>query len=293
MAGLFGFFDYSKEGPGVSKDEAKKRGVSLFFDTLFRKFGRLVQLNLLFFVVSLPVLFVYFIAATNITGVLLQRISDMEYFLEASLLLNVMLAVGLLIFLGAGPASAGFIYVLRNYSTGNHAWLLSDFFENFKKNFKQGAGVLIIDLIFIFLISSNINFYTSGMAETLPPILQTVMSSFVFIFAIMFLMGKMYLYPMMVTFDLKLSQLYRNCSIFLLMKLPQTIGIFILCLATCALVSYLTLNYLIIGFLVTPIIIFSFVALIQMVYVYPVLMKVMNNNGTADEGNDTKNQGTD
>ncbi len=55
MAGLFGFFDSSKPGPGVSKDEPKKKSFFLFWELFFRKFGKFILANLLYVLVSLPV----------------------------------------------------------------------------------------------------------------------------------------------------------------------------------------------------------------------------------------------
>ncbi len=45
---------YYAEGPGVSKDEAQKRGVIQFFERYFRSFGKLLTANLLYILVSLP-----------------------------------------------------------------------------------------------------------------------------------------------------------------------------------------------------------------------------------------------
>ena len=46
--GLFGFTDYNKNGPGVKKNEKKKNAFFLFWEIYFRKFWRLIQLNLIF-----------------------------------------------------------------------------------------------------------------------------------------------------------------------------------------------------------------------------------------------------
>lgn len=55
MAGLFGsFFNYDKEGPGVSKDAPKKRAPIVFFEIYWRKFWDLFVANLLFLLVNLP-----------------------------------------------------------------------------------------------------------------------------------------------------------------------------------------------------------------------------------------------
>jgi len=55
MAGFFGMFDASKPGPGVSKNEPKKKRFFLFWELYFRKFFRLIIANMLYALVSLPV----------------------------------------------------------------------------------------------------------------------------------------------------------------------------------------------------------------------------------------------
>ena len=52
---FFGLFDYSKPGPGISKDAPKKRGFIEFWEIFFRKFWKLLQVNLLYLVTSIPV----------------------------------------------------------------------------------------------------------------------------------------------------------------------------------------------------------------------------------------------
>ncbi len=56
MAGFFGLFDYSKPGPGVHKNGPKKKSFVVFFEIFFRKFWKLITVNLLYVLVSLPVL---------------------------------------------------------------------------------------------------------------------------------------------------------------------------------------------------------------------------------------------
>ena len=55
MAGIFGFFDYTKEGPGIAKDAPKKRPFVVFFEIFGRKFWNLVVAGLLYLLVSLPI----------------------------------------------------------------------------------------------------------------------------------------------------------------------------------------------------------------------------------------------
>ncbi len=55
MAGFFSFFDYNRPGPGVDKHGPQKKGIVVFFEIYFRKFWKLVLANLLYVLVSLPV----------------------------------------------------------------------------------------------------------------------------------------------------------------------------------------------------------------------------------------------
>lgn len=50
MAGIFGFFDYTKPGKGVNKEDVNKKGISLYFDILLRRFRKLIPLNLMYII---------------------------------------------------------------------------------------------------------------------------------------------------------------------------------------------------------------------------------------------------
>lgn len=55
MAGFFGFFDYTKEGPGVEKNEKKKKGFFTFFEVYFRNIWNLAKAGMLYWLCSLLV----------------------------------------------------------------------------------------------------------------------------------------------------------------------------------------------------------------------------------------------
>lgn len=56
MAGLFGFFDFTKEGPGIKKDAPKKKAFFVFFETYFRNFWRFILINVVYACLSLPII---------------------------------------------------------------------------------------------------------------------------------------------------------------------------------------------------------------------------------------------
>ncbi len=68
MAGFFGFLDFTKEGPGVRKDAPKKKAFFAFFELFFRNFWRFFSINLIYFLLSLPI-FTHGMAAAGITNI--------------------------------------------------------------------------------------------------------------------------------------------------------------------------------------------------------------------------------
>ena len=52
---LFGLFDYEKAGSGIAKNAPKKKAFFAFFELYFRKFWKLIQLNIITFVFCLPI----------------------------------------------------------------------------------------------------------------------------------------------------------------------------------------------------------------------------------------------
>ena len=55
MAGLFGLFNYGKEGPGVAKDGPQKRSFIVFLEILGRKLWKLTLAGLLWALINLPI----------------------------------------------------------------------------------------------------------------------------------------------------------------------------------------------------------------------------------------------
>lgn len=54
MAGFFGLFNYEKEGPGISKNAPRKKTFIVFFETFFRNFWKFIPINLVYSLISVP-----------------------------------------------------------------------------------------------------------------------------------------------------------------------------------------------------------------------------------------------
>jgi uncharacterized membrane protein YesL len=261
MAGIFGFFDYTKEGPGVNKDEPEKPRIQVFFEIFSRKFWNLVKLNFLYFLLNIPGLLLAFYAST----VLLQRLAmsdEVNNLILAVIFSVIFISLNLVTI---GPVQAGFTYVLRNYAREEHAFIWWDFKENMLKNLKQGLIICLIDLVVVILFAFDFNLYTS-LSSCL---LMSLSAGFMFIAFLVFIMMHMYIYPMLVTFDLSVKQLYKNALLFAMMRFFPNLLILILNLA----LILLTFYNILIGALLLPLITFSLIGFITNFYVYPQIKK--------------------
>ncbi len=110
-----------------------------------------------------------------------------------------------------GPATAGLCYVLRNFTREQHAFIFSDFFDAFKQNFKQAFIIGLLQTALLYLMYIAINFYSTMLNENMfyyVPFVAALAASIVLVFM------SYYIYPMMVTMDLKLTHLIKNAFIF-------------------------------------------------------------------------------
>ena len=221
MAGFFGFLDYTTPGKGLSKEDVDKKGATLYFDIWGRRFWKFIQLNLLFLAASIPAIIISWVISHS--GVIwlaaLSKIELNQEKLNGLILIGVFVAVIFLQLCGSGPASAGMSYVLRKYANDTHSWVWSDFWDNFKSNFKQSVAVYIINVLLTCIMAVSFVFYRRVMKGFSATLLSTVIA---IAFAIFYMM-QMYTYQLMVSFELKLKDIYRNALILVLAKLPWNV----------------------------------------------------------------------
>ena len=175
MAGFFGLFNYEKEGPGISKNAPKKKTFIVFFETFFRNFWKFININLVYLLVSLPVI-------TN------------------------------------GLAAAGITNVTRNIARDKHSFGLSDFFETIKKNWKQALPAGIINTVIYLLLGFAAFFYynSEGIMGTVGLGISLCM---LFIFTVM----QYYIWTLMITFNFKLKQIYKNSFKFVFINMKMNL----------------------------------------------------------------------
>lgn len=66
---------FTREGPGIEKNEPQKRGISLFFQLFISRFWDMLKLNILFIIYSIPIVTIgpAFGAMTSITMSMIQN----------------------------------------------------------------------------------------------------------------------------------------------------------------------------------------------------------------------------
>lgn len=109
-----------------------------------------------------------------------------------------------------GLANAGLTYITRNFARQKHAFIPEDFFDTIRKNWKQALPAGIINLLVTALLLFDMYFFFSWKQGGWMASVFLAISACVYV---IFTVMKYYLYMMMITFKLKLKQLYKNSFI--------------------------------------------------------------------------------
>ncbi len=267
--------NYNRPGPGVSKDEPEQKPFPRFWAILFRKFSNLVKLNLIF---CIPIL---------IAAILIHFLGNV--------LPSVLLFLPLIL---VSPFVAGLTFVTRNYVREEHAFVLSDFADAVKHNWAAFLINGIICYAGYVILSIAITYY---MAQVKLNYLFYLPLSICIGISIFFIFSQYYIPVMIITFDLKLKQIYKNAFIFSIVGLWRN-----LLLTVILAVIFFGLYILILLMPLTMIlavafaifILFSFCMFLINFMVYPLIDKMMiqpykeRNNGTSNDidfSDNTKN----
>ena len=245
---------YGKSGKGdFKKDDLPENRWQLFWDTLRTRMSGLCRLNLMYVVVWLPAIIIITMTLisgfSNLNTMIAARDGSLKAQVEAtageenavtytdeqiaeiaaldpseylrgsvfSLLLLMIPAIAI-----TGPCTAGVTYVVRNWARDEHAFIWSDFKDAVKANWKQALLTSAITSVMPMLMYIGWQFY-GEMAKNqwimmLPQIL-------VLMIGVLWALCVTYMYPLMVTYDLKYRDVIRNSLLLGVAKLPMSIGI--------------------------------------------------------------------
>lgn len=295
----FNLFKSKKEVPDLPEEDTTPN-FGYFFKLLFRKFSKLISLNLVMLFQILPLLaafLIYFFAAKTYTqtsyefaslfGVhTLSNSPAASAFLEMNsiqlglpvlqlpqIILIAVLAVFL--FVTWGWQNVGATYVLREMVTGNPAFVVSDYFYAIKRNRKQAFWFGLFDaaVITVLVIDFIHTYFTKG------GFFEDFMFFGVLAVIIVYSLMRMYLYLMIVTFDLSFKKLIKNSLIFVFLGIKRNLlallGI-VLLTAINAVLIYMLLPLGIAVQIILPFLYFLSVTSFMSAYAaFPVIKKYM------------------
>ncbi|MEE1200537.1 MAG: YesL family protein [Christensenellales bacterium] len=217
--GLFGNmmnnYFYGKAGKGdYSVQDMPQNRRQLFSAVLKVRWGSMVGVNLLYVICWLPTLFWTML---NVITLMSQETLGGPQTSGIVVLYLIVLIPCLLI---TGPFSAGIAFVMRNWARDEHSFVMSDFWDALKANWKQSLGVSLIGSLCPLVLYFAWQFY-GNLANS--NIFFMIPMSFVFLFVSVWKLSEMVIYTMMVTYKLSLRNLIRNSVLISMAKLPLAI----------------------------------------------------------------------
>lgn len=176
-----------------------------------------------------------------------------------------------------GPATAGMIKVLKNYSIDKNAYVWLDFKESYKKNFFKALAIGIVDLIAYFGLISGYFIYSTlaldpELTSTIYYVLFIVTISVGFMFTIM----NYYIYLMLVSTDLSIKNIVKN-AVALTFLSPKNNGIALLSNIILPLIMFFLIKLNLQFFIFLFIFPASFIGFIVCFCCYPVVQKYVIN----------------
>lgn len=227
--------NYVRPGKGVNKRDPNQSRISIFFELLFRKLGELCKVNIAYLIVCIPTFVLTMICMSVVSGRIVQAalpaiakilelpavdMSNPELLrlaVKIDLIIRVWFAFLFTVFLGQGPVTAGYTYILRNYGREEHVWLFSDWFEHTRKNFLQSLLVWVIDIVAFCIIVIAVSTYIElgGAATYLAGLVSGIF--------LLYVMMHFYIYQLMITFKNSIKDIFRNALIMAMQKTPRNL----------------------------------------------------------------------
>ena len=285
----FKLFDMNRDGLGVEKGEDTTPNVAFFFKSLWRKFPKLVSINLLMILQHLPLLgafltyfwidktptftdpsypLLYGIArfsgdpADHLMAALAGRQLRIPVIsLGTILLIAFFLLIYALLF---GICNVAYTYYMRELIRGNPVFLFSDFKYAVKKNFKQGFLMGLIDIVLIGVLIFD--FFNMP---------NNIIYFLILGVAVIYFIMRFYLYLMLITFDMKITKMFKNALIFVVLGVKRNLLAILWLIAMMALNFAIFVLYMPLG-IALPILYFFSVSTFTTAYAaYPVIKQYM------------------
>ena len=272
------FFGFKKKEKPDLEAEDRKPTLLFYFKLLFRKFGKLLSLNLMMDFMVFPLLAILFIIlfgrqTTTVSGAAFAPVytatvvkgfsgisaTSANAAPAASPALAALLSVvgalesasypttgaiiaiiALLVFtvFTWGFQNVGSFYNLRSLVRGDSCFLLSDYFYAIKRNWKQGLVYGLIDVAVIGVLCFDIFYYLDPSGFVGNEFFFYAMLFLSVALLVIYAFMRTYIYLMMITFDLPIKKLLKNGLIFSMLGLKRNF-LALFGITTVALINFL------------------------------------------------------
>jgi len=238
-----------REREEISPDEPKildKPNIPNFFKLLGRKINTLLTVNLMYVFGNFPIFFVLFAISgypsmesfappfqqyapllgasyfdpSPVMAALLGVFGVQTGITVPTTLTYILFAMGLLILFTFGPVNVGTTYILRSMIREEGLFLWSDFWYAIKRNVRQEFVFGILDLVIMGLLGYDFIYFYLNLNGTF---MLNVMFFLTFAMCIVYLIMRMYIYLMMITFDLSIFKLLKNALFFSILGIKRNI----------------------------------------------------------------------
>ncbi|MEE0946403.1 MAG: DUF624 domain-containing protein [Acutalibacteraceae bacterium] len=166
-----------------------------------------------------------------------------------------------LLFILPGLSAVGMTSITRSLSRNKHTFGLSDFFSTIKKNWKQALLIGILNGIITALLILDFDFFISNPAVAGKYVGVIGLGISIFLI-ILFTIMKFYIWFMVITFNMKASQIYLNSFKFFIINLKNNV-IMLICIGIYWIIVY---GLFLLG-LITPLI--AGILAVITIFVYP------------------------
>lgn len=297
----FKLFDMNRDGPGVSKDEKpfvpNLISMPKFY---FRNFSRILSLNFLMLpllLIPLAIVYIFIVAPTtpSETSILYSTLYGSHVLGESPLwstllgaygiqlnlptfspaIIWVMLILAVIFAVIWGWINVGAAYCTRNMLKGDPVFMTSDFFYAIKRNLWSGLLLGLIDVgILAILIIDFVYFSRIGGSFMLDTFYIVTCG-----LCIIYFFMRFYIYLMLITFDIKISKIFKNALIFSVLgvgrNLMSLLGIAVLIGINVALILLLAPIGIVVPIILPMIYLLPSINLLVSYGAYPVIEKYM------------------
>lgn len=266
----FNLFDMVTGNRTSKKDAGRKdmdspRNLKFFFKLFGMEFSRLFPINITFILGNFPIIFLmialagYFndtaVAARSslfpsVVGMTEASVSPLSAALFGvhgvqvpqpvnTTMTTVFFVLGALTLLTFGPVTCGLTRILRNIVKGEPVFFFQDFKDTIKKNLLQSVLIGVLDCLFIGLIAYDIAFFKAQVEYGGSSFVNGIMFWASIFLAFCYLIMRMYIYPMLITFKLSIPKIIKNAFIFTFIGMKRNL------LALLAIAFVIIVNFMI------------------------------------------------